>query len=213
MPKLFILGTGGLAKEAAQLARRIDSVGERWPMLAYVSQHRQTVGAHLPHGNVEYADDEFFGLDQQCDVLIAIGNPAPRKRLAERAMRNEHFAFPNLVHPGVEIDTAVVRLGMGNMICKGVVMTCDIAIGDFNLLNWNVTVGHDATIGSFNVINPSSNISGNTRIGDACLVGSGAQILERLVVASQTTVGAGAVVTSSIQTAGVYVGVPARLRR
>jgi len=210
--KLYIVGTGGLAKEAGQLARQADPHGHRWHAIGYVAASGEAVGPRLYHGAVEHTDNDFFDLMEPCDVLIAVGHPAPRRRLAMLALRNPAFRFPNLVHPAVDIDKALVSLGRGNMICKGVVITCDITIGDFNLFNWNVTVGHDTAIGSWNVINPGSNISGATRVGDACLLGTGSQVLERLKIASEVVVGAGSVVTRSISQPGVYVGIPARRR-
>jgi acetyltransferase-like isoleucine patch superfamily enzyme len=96
------------------------------------------------------------------------------------------------------------------MLTQGVVMTCDIRIGDFNLLNWNTTIGHDAVVGSYNVINPASSISGYVQLADACLLGTGCRVLEGLTIASGVTIGAGAVVTRSIADPGVWLGVPAR---
>ncbi len=213
MPKLCIVGSGGLAKEAGQLARQIDPRGLQWKEIAYVGPSGEALGRRLHYGVVEYTDDDFFDVKQACDVIVAVGHPQLRQRLAQRAILNSAFCFPNLVHPAVDIDPELVRMGRGNMICKGVVMTCDIAIGDFNLINWNATIGHDCSIGSWNVINPSSNVSGNTSIGDACLLGTGSQVLERLHIASEVLIGAGGVVTSSILQSGVYVGVPARRRQ
>ena len=209
--ELLIVGTGGLAKEAAQLARQCDPHGARWVAIHYVAESPQMIGTTLPYGVVRYVDADLQTWSGECDVVIAIGDPRPRRRLARRLAVNTALSFPNLVHPGVDIDSNYVLIGQGNMIAKGAVLTCDITVGDFNLVNWNVTIGHDATVGSYNVLNPSSNVSGCTVIGDACLLGTGCQVLEQLTVASDVTVGAGAVVTRSITApGGTYVGVPAR---
>jgi sugar O-acyltransferase (sialic acid O-acetyltransferase NeuD family) len=208
--ELLIFGTGGLAKETAQLARQIDPLGDRWKTVSYVARSGELMGRPLPFGAVEWVDDEVFLRTEPCDVAIGVGSPVARSFLAEALKKNNNLDFPNLVHPTVDIDPDLVRLGCGNLITKGVVMTCDIILGAFNVLGWNVTIGHDATIGSHNVINPGSNISGNTIIGDACLFGTGCQVLERLQIVSGVTIGAGAVVTRSISDGGTYVGVPAR---
>lgn len=209
--ELLILGTSGQAREAAQLARIVDPRAERWAPISYVATSRTEIGQDLVHGAVRYDDAEAIGLTRAVDVVVGIGHPALRRRLAATYRANPLFRFPNLIHPGVEIDPDLVQLGEGNFIAKGVVMTCDIRIGDFNLLNWNVTVGHDARIGSFNVINPGSNISGNVLLGDGCLVGTGVQILEGRSVADRIVVGAGAVVVRDLAVPGsTHVGVPAR---
>ena len=209
--ELLIVGTGGLAKEAAQLARQCDPNAERWDRIHYVAESPTMIGTTLPYGVVRYVDADVAGRIGECDIVIAVGQPRPRRQVAQRLASNPVLSFPNLIHPGVDIDPNHVSLGRGNMIAKGVVLTCEITLGDFNLVNWNVTIGHDATVGSYNVLNPSCNVSGNTVIGDACLLGTGCQVLEQLTVASEVTVGAGAVVTRSLTVpGGIYVGIPAR---
>lgn len=209
--ELVILGTGGLAKETAQLARRIDPSAHRWGRIVYASHDPAALGRTLPYGDVGLHDDQLAEPGIGPDVAIGIGHPALRQSLAAGLSRHTHLCFPNLCHPGVEVDPDWVSLGQGNIVTTGVVMTCDIVVGHFNLLNWNVTVGHDCRIGSFNVINPGASISGGVVMGDACLVGTGARILEGLHIASGARIGAGAVVTRSISEAGTWVGVPARL--
>lgn len=209
---LYILGTAGLAKEIAHLARCIDPHAQRWATIAYVAGSEAEIGQHLHHGSVRCTDAQLLQLGEDADVAIGIGRPPIRQKLAAQLSANPHLSFPNLVHPGVMLDEASVRLGRGNLICQGAALTCDIVLGDFNLLNLNVTVGHDTRLGDCNVVNPGTNISGNVHIGDACLLGTGSQVLERLRIASAVTVGAGAVVTRSLDEAGVYVGAPARRR-
>ncbi|HZF79991.1 MAG TPA: NeuD/PglB/VioB family sugar acetyltransferase [Rubrivivax sp.] len=208
--QLLIVGTGGLAREAAQLARRIDARGLRWHSIGFVGRTRDEVGAPLAGGSVLYCDDDLTQLAEPADVVIAIGHPAPRRAVASRLRSHAGLRFPNLIHPGLEVDTTSVQMGVGNMLTLGVVMTCDIRIGDFNLVNWNTTIGHDAVVGSYNVINPASSISGHVQLADACLLGTGCRVLEGLTIGSGVTIGAGAVVTRSIAEPGVWVGVPAR---
>jgi sugar O-acyltransferase (sialic acid O-acetyltransferase NeuD family) len=211
--ELFIVGTQGLAKEAAQLARRIDPQAGRWVTIHYVTHEPSLIGDGRPFGTVDTLDEALQTRQVPADVVIGIGNPHLRQRLSEKLRSNPALSFPNLIHPSVELDSKLVQVGVGNMITQGVVLTCDIVLGDFNLLNWNVTVGHDCRIGSYNVINPGSSVSGHVTIGDACLVGTGARILEGRTMADGVKLGAGAVLTRSTPTSGgTYLGVPARRR-
>lgn len=209
--ELLVIGSSGLAKETAQLARQIDPFNNRWNRISYVAEDAVDLGKAMPYGEVHYIDAQLAAIDRPVDVAIGVGYPQPRRRIAQWLTANPFFRFPNLVHPSVEIDLDHVAMGRGNMICKGVVLTCDILIGDFNVLNWNVTVGHDTRIDSFCVVNPGSNISGNVLIRDGCFLGTGCQVLEGLAIAATTVVGAGAVVLRSIDSPGTYVGVPARM--
>lgn len=211
--ELIVVGTGGLAKETAQLARRIDPQAQRWSTITYAAESTVERGRALQYGSVRYVDADLLARTERADVAIGIGHPGPRRRLATQLIANTALTFPNLIHPAVTIDGTCVRLGRGNLVTEGVVITCDITIGDFNLLGWNVTVGHDARIGSFNVVNPGSNVSGYVHIGDGCLLGTGCQVLEKLAMADSVTLGAGAVLTRSVETSGTtWVGVPARAR-
>ncbi len=208
--ELLIVGTSGLAKETAQVARHLDPDGVRWHRIGYVTHLRDELGMRLPYGEVTELDEALAGRSEPTDVVIGIGRPLLRREIAQRLAGNAALEFPNLIHPGAGVDHDLVSLGRGNVITRGVVLTCDIRIGDFNLVNLNSTIGHDCVIGSYNVINPGCNISGRVTIGDLCLLGTGCQILEALEITSGVTIGGGAVVTRPIPQAGTWVGVPAR---
>ncbi len=211
MPReLLIIGSSGLSKEVALVARRIDPTGVRWPKLGYVTHLREELGTRMPFGEVCELDENLLERREPVDVAIGVGHPHVRRKVIERLSANPALNFPNLIHPGVEIVEGLVTLGRGNVITQNVSLTCDIRIGDFNLFNLNSTLGHDAVIGNGNVINPGCNISGRVQIGDWCLLGTGCRILETLQIVSDVTIGSGAVVTRSIMEAGTYVGMPAR---
>lgn len=209
---LLIVGTSGLAKECAQLARQIDPNSQRWSTISYVTHDENLLGATLPFGSVSMLDHDLQTIGTKVDVVIGIGHPNLKQKICQKFSKNPRLSFPNLIHPTVEIDHNFVKMGHGNMFTKGVVMTCDILIGNFNLFNWNCTVGHDSELGNYNVINPGSSVSGRVKIGDSCLIGTGARIIEDIEIGSNICIGAGAVVTRSIGHAGIYVGIPARLK-
>jgi sugar O-acyltransferase (sialic acid O-acetyltransferase NeuD family) len=206
---LIIIGTGGLARECAQLARVVDPNGGRWSSISYVTNEKIQLNKKLAFGQIELEDMDLEKIAIETDVIVGIGIPEIRRDIYYRIRGNPKFCFPNLIHPSVEIDKITNNLGVGNIITKGVVISCCITMGDSNLINWNTTVGHDAIIGSCNVINPGASISGYVRVGDECLIGTGARILEKLEIGSRLKIGAGAVVTKNLLEEGTYVGVPA----
>jgi len=210
--QLVIIGTGGFAKEVAQLARQIDPEKHRWEKISYATNDINHIGAKLPFGTVEMLDSDIIKSQNHLDVAIGIGHPHKRREIAGSIIKNRILHFPNLIHSSVDIDIDLVKLGIGNIITKGVITTCDIQIGDFNVINLSCTIGHDASIGNFNVINPSCSISGNVKIGDCCLLGTGSRILEGLSIDSCITIGAGSVTTKSLNISGIYIGIPSRLK-
>lgn len=210
MRNIFVIGVSGLAKEMAQLIREVNKANQNFRFCGYISENTSDIGTELPWGQVVGDDAWLLAQLEPIDIVIGIGHPVVRQRVVQRYQARENFGFPNLIHPSVWIEPNYVSMGIGNIVTRGCVFTCDIVVGDFNLFNLNVTIGHDCQIGSYNVINPSCNISGNVTLRDQILVGTGAQILEGRRIASQVKIGAGAVVTSDIEKPGVWVGVPAR---
>jgi acetyltransferase-like isoleucine patch superfamily enzyme len=209
--ELLIIGTGGMAREAAQLARQVDPYAINWSNISFVTEHVDELGHRYAYGDVRFTDEDLMARTEPADVVIGIGHPLIRRAVARRLLPLNYLSFPNLVHPSVDIDGSCVRMGKGNVVTKGVVLTCDITIGSFNILNWNVTIGHDVSIGSYNVINPACNVSGHVTVADACLIGTGSQILERRTVCDGVVIGAGAVVAQSLTAEGTYVGIPAKM--
>lgn len=209
--RIYVIGTGGFAKEVAQLAAVVNSNGrQRWSSIEYLCETPDDIGKPMPFGKVTGTDEILAKLKSPADVAIGIGNPKVRQRLAALISRNPFLSAPNLVHPNAEVNLEYVHLGRGNLITRGSAFTCDIVVGDFNVFNLNCTIGHDCRIGSYNVINPGCNVSGGVHLADACLLGTGSAVLEGLGICDDVVVGAGAIVSKSIQAPAVYVGVPAR---
>lgn len=209
MRKLYVVGSSGFAKQTAQLALR--SARNRWEFGGYISQDRSDIGKELPYGRIIGDDAWLLALDEPSDVAIGIGYPKIRRAIALRLQTNDRLSFPNLIHPSVEVNEGWMKLGCGNAIYEGCILSCEISIGDFCSFNKNVTISHGCTIGSYNVVNTSANIAGHARLGDEILVGTGAQVLPRISVTSRAVVGAGAVVEETILQEGIYTGMPARL--
>lgn len=210
MRKLYVVGTGGMAREVGLLAFTIQQQGKIWSAIEYICENPSDIGKQMQFGTITGTDEMLANMDTCADYAIGIGSPKSLSNVAARLIENKNLFAPNLIHPRANLDVKYVSLGVGNIVLFGAAFTCDIKIGNFNIFNQNCTVGHDAELGSFNVINPGSNISGSTKIGDRCLIGTGSQILQGLSICSDTIVGGGALVSKSITSPNTYAGVPAR---
>jgi len=210
---IVILGAGGFAREVAFLIEEINRDNPSWNILGFISKNRSEIGNKIGKISIYDVDDSLITTKKKIHVAAGIGNPQVLQTLLKRISENPNLDFPNLIHPGAIGDWQQIKLGAGNIICAGNILTTDISIGSFNIFNLSCTLGHDARIGSFNVFNPTVNLSGGINIKNCVLVGTGAKILQNLSICSDCIIGAGAIVTKNIETPGTYIGIPAVRKR
>ena len=214
MKPLLLVGAGGYAREVGQIARRLDPKGIRWDRISYVAMARAKIGTELPFGRVEHCDEDLLSGALIADVILAVGEPHLRVRIAERYTKVPTLSFPNLIDPSVDYDPAQITMGIGNVIHRGVTMTVNAVMGDFNFFNKNSILSHDTTVGSFNTISPAATILSNCRMGDACSIGANACVLPKVRIANRTTLGASSLLRHDVDEPGhVFIGVPARKLR
>ena len=215
---LIIFGCGGSSIEAYTWIKQInltsnDSVYE---VLGFVDKDDSQLGKEIIDGKSVISNDSqisgFLASFNQINVVLPFGSPELKKRTYNRISGYHNLIFPNIIHPSVINDKSTFHMGKGNIICPGVIATCNLIVGDFNLINRCATFGHDVSLGDFNTINPTVTISGNVSIGNNCLIGASSTILQGLKILDGTTVGAGAVVTKEFPANSVVMGVPAYLQ-
>lgn len=201
MERIAICGAGGFARETLVLieqlglASRVDALFES----DAVWHDRQVAGISvLPLSRFEPGKNV---------MVIAIGNPGVRRAIWETLPTGTRF--PTLIHPSVNLSRSV-DIGIGSIVCAGVVLTCDTHIGIQVQLDRCVTVGHDSTIDDFSTLAPGAVVSGNCRIGRGAYVGAAACIREKLAVGDESLVGMGAIVVKSVPAGETQVGNPAR---
>lgn len=160
------------------------------------------VAAH--YGPCEFFEYDCEGISESKRTIIAIGDPAVRKRIAKQfAHLNFETFFSGSWH-------GHAKFGKGCIVCFGTYITVGVELGDHVIVNLNCTIGHDCRIGNFVTISPGANISGNVTIGDLCYIGTNAVIREKISICDNVTIGAGAVVVKNITESGTYVGNPAK---
>jgi sugar O-acyltransferase (sialic acid O-acetyltransferase NeuD family) len=164
-----------------------------------------------------FVDDEYWveGLykisefePESQSALIAVGNPVDKKALLAKLPENTQFW--NYISPRAYVNN--LKMGMGNFICAGVIITTNVTIGNHVHLNLQTTIGHDSVIGDFVTTAPSVNISGNVTIGNGVYLGTKSCIREKISICDDVVLGLNAGVVSDIEEIGVYVGTPAKKR-
>lgn len=202
---IYIVGSGGHAKEVYFLLKEIG----QYELKGFVDLLKKEP---LQFSEREFriiTEEEFLLKETPDTTMLAIGIGEP-KVIKAIAKRFNAFSFPNLIHPSVIYDKDNVKMGNGNIITAGVVLTTCINIGDMNVFNRLTTVGHDTIIGNYNVINPSACISGGVEIGSTNLIGAGATVLQYKKIGNNSVIGAAALVTKDVRDEIIVIGVPAK---
>lgn len=195
---LIIVGAGGFAREARIWAE--ESGQEVTAFLSTVATDPDTVDG-LPVLREPPTSTHSF--------LIAIGNPKARKAMGDLMRAHDHFPCAAIVHPTATLGRDI-RIGLGTIICPGVVITTNVDIGMHVIVNLNCTIGHDAVLDDFVTLSPGVHVSGNCQLMDGVYVGTGAVIREKKCIGKSSTLGMGAVLTKDQPANCVWVGNPAK---
>jgi len=145
-------------------------------------------------------------IEPNASVIVAIGDNAIRKRVAEFTKH----PFVNAIHSSA-IISARVKMGVGNMILHGVIIQAETEIGNHVIINTGAQVDHDCTVEDYAHIAPRVVLCGNVKVGSGTLIGAGATVIPGKTIGKWATIGAGSVVTKDIPDYAIAVGNPARV--
>ena len=211
MKDIAIYGAGGFGREIACLIQMINKSEKKpkWNIVGFFDDNSELKGTKNEYGTILGGISELNEWKSPLDIAIAIGTPDVIKKVTDN-IQNPMVEYPNIIAPSVSfLDKDNVRIGKGNILCSGCLISCNIDIGNFNVLNGFIPVGHDTKIGNYNVIMPSCNISGGVQMGDCNFMGVKSTILQYLKVGNNTRIGAGAIVMRNTKDGFLYIGVPA----
>lgn len=211
MKDIAVFGAGGFGREVACLIRIINESLEepRWNFIGFFDDNAELKGTSNEYGKVLGGKAELNSWETPLDIAIAIGTPLVVKLVAE-GITNPNVDFPNVIAPNVQwLDKNNVRMGKGNLVCSGCLISCNVEIGNFNIFNGFIPIGHDTIIGNYNVVMPSCNISGGIKMGDCNFMGVKSVVLQYLKVGNNVRIGAGSVLMRNAKDGFLYIGTPA----
>lgn len=200
--RLVIHGSGGHGKvcaEAAELMACWDDivfVDQRYPVLKSCGKWL-VIGADV--NEVAMEGDTFF---------VAIGDNATRRELLVKniALGNQPAT---IVHPSAVISNES-SVGVGVLICAGVVVNIGAELGDACIVNTAATIDHDCRLGLAVHLSPGVHLAGEVTVGDESWLGTGVSTKQLVVIAGKVVVGVGAAVVNDLPVPGTYIGVPAK---
>lgn len=154
-------------------------------------------------------NDDDFDASIQGPWVIAIGNNANRKKIAEETLGE-------ITYDIVIAESAVLydkfAIGEGSQILHRAVVQIGTKIGRHCIVNTSASVDHDCTLGDFSFIGPNATLCGGVEIGDDSFIGAGSVILPYIKIGKNCMIGAGSVVTKDIPDNSTAYGNPAKIK-
>ena len=198
--ELIIIGASGHGKVIADIARKVG-----YTKIAFLDDdvYKTACAGHPVVGTSKEAA-KFAGRD----FIVAIGSCAVRQKV-QTVLEGQGMQITTLIHPNAVVADDVA-IGAGSVVMAGAVINPETTIGKGCIINTGATVDHDNRIEDFVHISVGSHLAGTVLVGEGTMVGAGAVISNNVQVCKGCMIGAGAVVVRNIETAGTYVGVPAR---
>ncbi|MGW0228194.1 acetyltransferase [Actinopolymorpha singaporensis] len=213
---LLIVGSGGFARETAQLA----AVHPGWRLLGFCddapSTHGTVVDGVRVLGPVEDSvQDTARRTDAQ--LVVCVGNPrdyGSRARIVARldrlGVRADRYA--TLVHPTASVGPSCT-LGPGCVLLAQTVLTASVRLGAHVAVMPHVTLTHDDVVEDFVTVASGVRLGGGVRVGTGAYIGAGALVREGLRIGPGSLVGMGSLVLTDVPAEQVWVGSPARFLR
>ncbi|HMT02223.1 MAG TPA: acetyltransferase [Burkholderiales bacterium] len=199
---IIILGSGAFAKEAYDWI--IQSGHNVIGFFSSIPSEIKTL-----RGLPVYFDAKHIPKNAQW--IIGTGNVVAMENLV-KAVSDYIAPSKAIIHPSCILGNNV-NIGNGSIICPMSIITTDININSCVVINIACTIGHDCVIGDFVHIAPNTSLSGYTKIGSFCEIGTSVSTIPNIEIVDRCIIGAGSVITVNLPEAGLYVGVPAILKK
>jgi sugar O-acyltransferase (sialic acid O-acetyltransferase NeuD family) len=207
MKDLYIVGAGGFGREVYGWLLDGDDTSD-CQFQGFLDDNPEALkGLDYEKGVV--APVQGFRVKPSHLFVCGIGEVSTKIKLCKPLLK-QGASFLTVVHPTV-VTGKNVRLGQGIVLCPGVVLTCDIEVGDMTMINCCSSVGHDATIGDWCTISAHCDLTGHTKLGSGVFMGSGSRVIPGKSVGDGAVVGAGSVVIQSVAAEHKVFGNPARV--
>ncbi|MCS6933897.1 MAG: acetyltransferase [Chitinophagales bacterium] len=209
MQRLAIIGSGDLGRQIAYYANAMGS----YKVIGFLDDFEKP-------GTVKHGIEILGGIDilrklyaqDTFDVLmIGIGYKHMQKRAAVFREHHGKIPFARIIHPSCIIDPSS-RIEEGVIIFPGCVIDCNSYIGPNVLIYTGCTISHDVKIGAHSMLAPAIKTSGFVDIGECVTLGTGTVIIDHIKITANVITGAGSVVVNDLLEAGLYYGVPAKLK-
>ncbi len=206
MKDLYIVGAGGFGREVYGWLHDTTNSSE-WRFCGFLDDNPKALDNFSYNKGVIAAISDFRVEASQLFVC-GIGTVQTKIKLCQPLL-NQGAQFMTLIHPSTIIGKNV-HLGQGVVLCPGVILTCDIKVGDMVMINCSSSAGHDVSIGDWSTVSAHCDLTGDTKLGCEVFLGSGVRVIPGKSIGDNAVVGAGSVVIRSVNPKQKVFGNPAR---
>lgn len=206
MKTLCIYGCGGIGREVADLAKKMD----KWEKIIFVDDDiKSRVVDEVSVFTLEETLSQFDKL--KIEFIVSLGEPTTRQLLYEK-LEDNNIEYISFINQNFNLSR-LSSIDNGTIVHIGCTITVNVHIGKGCLINKHSVIGHDVKVGDYTVISPNVSIGGNVNIGSNCYLGSGAIIRNGINVGDNSIIGMGSVVLEDVEPNLVFAGNPAKFLR
>lgn len=208
MKDIIIYGSGGMAREVAELIEDINSLKPHWSIKGYIDDDDKKRGEVIHNYCILGTCEVLQNLSRPVHIIIAVGDPAAKKLIYEK-IKDLNVRFPILVHPTAKISKRAV-IGEGSIIGIDCIVSTGVYLGRHVFLNMRTVVGHDAVIRDFCSCLVNCVIAGGVQMMPCSLMGSGSIIMEKKIIGSRAKISMGSIVSFDVEDDHVVMTRPSK---
>ena len=207
MKDLYIVGAGGFGREVFGWLHAAGGSSD-WKFCGFLDDNPEAL-KDMDYGMGVVAPISNFVVQPSHLFVCGIGEVSTKMKLC-KPLIDRGARFMSVIHPTAIVGNNV-KLGHGVVLCPGVILTCDIELGDMVTINCSSSAGHDVKIGNWSTVSAHCDLTGHTSLGEGVFLGSGARIIPGKSVGDHGFVGAGSVVLQSVASGQRVFGNPSRV--
>jgi sugar O-acyltransferase (sialic acid O-acetyltransferase NeuD family) len=211
--EIVLAGAGGCMRELIWQIQEANRKQERFRIIGYVDceKPQEEAGVRVGGELIRYLGDDDVLLRSESDtnVVISVGAPALRRKIAEKLKQNPQLHFPLLILGNTAVCEDAV-MGEGCIVSMDARISTNVRLGKFVFLNTGSKICHDGRVGDFVTLGPNAVLAGAVTVGDGSEICLGAKVIQGIRIGSHVVAGAGSVVIRDTESDCTVAGVPAK---
>ena len=204
---LLVVGSGGHGRSVLGVVLASGNFGD----ITFATN----VDDPEPIGRFEMLDERLLAVEEvkrRFDAaFVAIGDNQARLRKTRKLLA-AGIELPVLVHPSAVVSP-LASIGPGTVVCPGAVVNPFARVGVGCIVNTGAVVEHDCEVADGAHLSPHSAIGGGSKVGEGSWLCVGSCMADHITLPSWSILAAGAALVSEVDESGLYVGLPAVLKK